>query len=46
MIVVWWLARDKRLLGKWVSGRLSQWVLGLAILAMAALPVGWLLAGH
>ena len=46
MVVVWWLARDKKLLGRWASGRLSQWILGLAILAMAALPVGWLLAQH
>jgi Mn2+/Fe2+ NRAMP family transporter len=45
MAIIWWLARDKNLLGKWASGRLSQWVLGIATLAMASLPVFWLLAG-
>lgn len=45
MAIIWWLARDKNLLGKWVSGRLSQWVLGIATLAMASLPIFWLLAG-
>ena len=35
MAIIWWLARDKNLLGKWASGRLSQWVLGIATLAMA-----------
>jgi NRAMP (natural resistance-associated macrophage protein)-like metal ion transporter len=45
MAIIWWLARDKNLLGKWASGRLSQWVLGIATLAMASLPIFWLLAG-
>jgi NRAMP (natural resistance-associated macrophage protein)-like metal ion transporter len=44
MAIVWWLARDKNLLGKWASKWWSQWLLGLACLAMAALPVMWLLA--
>jgi Mn2+/Fe2+ NRAMP family transporter len=44
MAVVWWLARDKNLLGKWVSPRWSQWLLGIACLAMASLPVIWVLA--
>jgi NRAMP (natural resistance-associated macrophage protein)-like metal ion transporter len=45
MAIIWWLARDKNLLGKWASGKLSQTVLGIATLAMASLPVFWLLAG-
>ena len=44
MIVIWWLARDKKLLGEWRSGWLSQIVLGVATLAMLTLPVLWLLA--
>jgi NRAMP (natural resistance-associated macrophage protein)-like metal ion transporter len=44
MVIVFVLARDKKLLGGWASGRLSQLVLGLAILAMVALPVLWLFA--
>jgi NRAMP (natural resistance-associated macrophage protein)-like metal ion transporter len=44
MAIVWWLARDKNLLGKWASKWWSQWLLGLACVAMAALPVMWLLA--
>lgn len=44
MAVVWWLARDKNLLGRWVSPRWSQWLLGIACLAMASLPVIWVLA--
>ena len=45
MAIIWWLARDKNLLGKWASGRISQLVLGVATLAMASLPIFWLLAG-
>ncbi|MEN9715453.1 MAG: hypothetical protein RJA35_920 [Actinomycetota bacterium] len=44
MVIVWVLARDKKLLGGWASGRLSQFVLGLAALAMALLPMFWLFA--
>lgn len=44
MAVVWWLARDKNLLGRWVSPRWSQWLLGVACIAMASLPVIWVLA--
>ncbi len=44
MAIVWWLARDKNLLGKWASRWWSQWLLGLACIAMAALPVLWLIA--
>jgi Mn2+/Fe2+ NRAMP family transporter len=44
LVIVWWLARDKKLLGKWASGKASQLVLGVATLAMAALPALWLFA--
>ena len=44
MVIVWILARDKNLLGRWVSPRWSQVLLGLATIAMASLPVFWLLA--
>ncbi|MFM7030060.1 MAG: NRAMP family divalent metal transporter, partial [Micrococcales bacterium] len=46
MAMVWWLARDKRLLGGWASGWLSQLVLAVATLAMAVLPVLWLLSAR
>ena len=42
MIIVFVLARNKVLLGKFVSPRWSQWLLGVAILVMVALPVAWL----
>ena len=45
MVIIWFLARDKNLLGQWASGRLSQWLLAIATLAMGSLPVFWLLAG-
>ena len=45
MVIIWVLARDKNLLGKWASGKISQWLLGIATLAMGSLPVFWLLAG-
>jgi Mn2+/Fe2+ NRAMP family transporter len=45
MVIVWFLARDKNLLGQWASGRISQWLLGIATLAMGSLPLFWLLAG-
>ena len=45
MVIVWYLARDKNLLGEWASGRISQWLLGIATLAMGSLPFFWLLAG-
>jgi NRAMP (natural resistance-associated macrophage protein)-like metal ion transporter len=44
MILIFILARDKRLLGRWASGVWSQVLLGLAIIAMLALPVAWLVA--
>jgi NRAMP (natural resistance-associated macrophage protein)-like metal ion transporter len=45
MVIVWWLASDKRLLGKWASPLWSRVLVGLAILVMTALPVLWLFAG-
>jgi NRAMP (natural resistance-associated macrophage protein)-like metal ion transporter len=45
MVIVWWLASDKRLLGKWASPLWSRVLVGLAILVMTALPVLWFFAG-
>lgn len=44
MIIVWLLARDKNLLGKWASPRWSQVLLGVATVAMGSLPVFWYFA--
>jgi len=44
MAIVWYLARDKKLLGRWVSPWWSQVLLGLATLAMATLPMLWIFA--
>ena len=44
MIIVWWLVRDRQLLGKWAAGFWGKFWLGLAIVAMLALPIGWLFA--
>ena len=44
MAIVWYLARDKNLLGKWASPRWSQVLLGVATIAMASLPVFWFFA--
>jgi NRAMP (natural resistance-associated macrophage protein)-like metal ion transporter len=44
MAIVWYLARDRKLLGRWVSPVWSQVLLGLATLAMALLPVLWIFA--
>ena len=44
MVIVWYLARDKKLLGRWVSPIWSQVLLGVAILAMTTLPILWLFA--
>ncbi|TXN32054.1 Nramp family divalent metal transporter [Lacisediminihabitans profunda] len=44
MAVIWWLARDERLLGRWRSPLWSRILLGVAIVTMAALPVLWLIA--
>lgn len=44
MVIVWLLARNKKILGKWVSPVWLQILLALATLAMFSLPVFWLLA--
>ena len=44
MAIIWWLARDRNLLGKWASGRTSQILLGIGTLAMGSLPLLWLFA--
>ena len=45
MAIIWFLAKDKDLLGKWASGRISKLLLGLATLAMGSLPLFWLISG-
>ena len=44
MAIIWWLAKDKNLLGQWASPIWSKLLLGVATLAMASLPIFWLLA--
>lgn len=44
MAVVWWLANDEKLLGKWKSPLWSRILLGVATIAMAVLPLLWVLA--
>ena len=44
MVIVWILARDRDLLGRWVSPLWSRILLGAATVLMAALPVIWLFA--
>ena len=44
MVIVWFLAKDKNLLGKWASPMWSKLLLGVATLAMGSLPIFWLLA--
>lgn len=44
MAIIWWLAKDKNLLGKWASPMWSKLLLGFATLAMASLPLLWWLA--
>jgi NRAMP (natural resistance-associated macrophage protein)-like metal ion transporter len=44
MAIVWILARDHELLGRWVSPLWSRILLGAATVLMAALPVIWLFA--
>lgn len=46
MVIVWWLARDRALLGEWVSPLWSRVLVGVAILVMVALPVLWFFAGN
>jgi NRAMP (natural resistance-associated macrophage protein)-like metal ion transporter len=44
MAIVWYLARSKKLLGRWASPLWSQILLAVATLAMTALPLLWLFA--
>jgi len=44
MVIVWFLAKDKNLLGKWASPIWSKILLAVATLAMGSLPVFWLLS--
>jgi Mn2+/Fe2+ NRAMP family transporter len=44
MGIIWWLARDKQLLGQWVSPWWSNLLVGLGAILMALLPVFWLFA--
>ena len=44
MFIIWWLARDKQLLGEWVSPWWSNLLVGAGAVMMAALPVLWLFA--
>ncbi|CAB4898409.1 unannotated protein [freshwater metagenome] len=44
LAVIWWLGRDRKLLGRWRSRWWSQWLVGLATVAMTTLPLLWLLA--
>lgn len=44
MGVIWWLARDEKLLGEWKSPLWSRILLGFATLAMGTLPILWLIA--
>jgi hypothetical protein len=45
MVIVWLLARNKKILGKWTSPIWLQILLAVATLAMFALPILWLIAG-
>jgi Mn2+/Fe2+ NRAMP family transporter len=44
MCIIWWLARDKQLLGEHTSPWWSSLLVGIGAIAMAALPVLWLFA--
>jgi NRAMP (natural resistance-associated macrophage protein)-like metal ion transporter len=44
MVIVWFLAKDKNLLGRWASPMWSKILLAVATIAMGSLPVFWLLA--
>jgi NRAMP (natural resistance-associated macrophage protein)-like metal ion transporter len=44
MVIVWFLAKDKNLLGKWASPIWSKILLAVATVAMGSLPVFWLLS--
>jgi Mn2+/Fe2+ NRAMP family transporter len=44
MFIIWWLARDKQLLGEHSSPWWSSLLVGIGAVAMAALPILWLFA--
>lgn len=44
MAVIWWLARDKKLLGEWVSPLWMRILLGIATISVGILPIFWLIA--
>jgi Mn2+/Fe2+ NRAMP family transporter len=44
MFIIWWLARDKQLLGEHASPWWSNLLVSIGAIAMAALPVLWLFA--
>ena len=44
MVIVWFLAKDKNLLGRWASPMWSKILLAVATIAMGSLPVFWLFA--
>ena len=44
MAVIWWLARDKKLLGEWVSPLWMRIILGIAAIFVGILPIFWLIA--
>jgi Mn2+/Fe2+ NRAMP family transporter len=44
MFIIWWLARDKQLLGEHASKWWSSLIVCVGAIAMAALPVLWLFA--
>jgi Mn2+/Fe2+ NRAMP family transporter len=44
MFIIWWLARDKQLLGEHASPWWSSLLVGIGAIAMACLPIIWLFA--
>lgn len=44
MFIIWWLARDKQLLGEHASPWWSSLLVGVGAVAMASLPLLWLFA--
>lgn len=44
MAIIWWLARDKKLLGEWVSPLWMRILLAIATIFVAVLPILWLIA--
>ena len=44
MVIVWYLARSKKLLGRWASPWWSQLLMGVAVVAMTTLPILWIFA--